>query len=188
MKQENHREAIFAGGCFWCVEADFEKLKGVIKAISGYASSKKSSEKSKEEPIYEEVSTGDTNYVEAVKVIYDPKIISYEKLVDYFWTHHNPLDPEGQFADRGPQYKPMIFYSTQKEKEYIEKSKKELENSSDIFKCKIATQISPLGKFYPAEEYHQEYYKKNPIHYKLYRSGSGRDSFLKEINKEENHN
>jgi len=178
---QNYKEAVFAGGCFWCIEADFEKLPGVIEAISGYASSKK--DVSKEEPTYEKVSTGNTNYVEAVKVIYDPKIISYEKLVDYFWTHHNPLDPEGQFADRGPQYRPMIFYSNQEEKEYAEKSKKELENSSNIFKGKIATQIVALGKFYPAEEYHQEYYKKNPVHYKLYRTGSGRDAFLKEVNK-----
>lgn len=168
---KNTRSAVFAGGCFWCTEADFEKTDGVIEVISGYTGGHVVN------PTYELVSSGSTGHVEAIKVIYDPERITYEQLLEVFWKHINPTDPGGQFVDRGSQYRSVIFYSDQKEKESAEKSKKNLAESGR-FSQPLATEILPLGKFYPAEDYHQDYYRKNPLRYRWYRSGSGRDSFL----------
>ncbi|RJP71548.1 MAG: peptide-methionine (S)-S-oxide reductase [Candidatus Abyssobacteria bacterium SURF_17] len=165
------RTATFAGGCFWCVEADFEKLPGVVGVVSGYAGGQK------ENPTYKEVSSGSTGHIETVQVHYDPSKVTYEELLDYFWKHINPTDGGGQFVDRGEQYRSVIFYSTEEEKQLAEKSKEELSKSGK-FQKPIATEILPLEKFYTAEEYHQDYYEKHPLKYGYYRRGSGRDQFL----------
>ena len=164
--------AVFAGGCFWCTESDFEKVDGVIEAISGYTGGQI------ENPTYKQVSAGGTGHIEAIKVIYDPSKISYDKLLDVLWRHIDPTDPGGQFADRGSQYQSAIFYTHEREKQIAEASRKRLMDSA-WFDKPIVTVIRPLGEFFPAEEYHQDYYKKNPLRYKWYRSGSGRDKFLK---------
>ena len=176
----NLSKATFAGGCFWCTEADFEKVPGVVKVISGYAGGKK------QNPTYEEVSSGTTGHVEAIQVYYDPTRITYEQLLDFFWKHIDPADGEGQFVDRGAQYRSVIFYHDEEQKRLAEKSKKVLQESGK-FKKPLVTEIVPFTNFYDAEEYHQDYYKKNPVKYKFYRHGSGRDQFLestwgKEIN------
>ena len=166
------KAAVFAGGCFWCTESDFEKAQGVIEVISGYTGG------SVINPDYKEVSGGGTGHVEAVKVIYNPEKITYEKLLDLFWHHVNPTDAGGQFVDRGSQYRSVIFYGNEDERLLAEITRKKLEASGQFDKP-IVTEILPLGKFYEAEDYHQDYYKKNPIRYKYYRSRSGRDKFLK---------
>jgi peptide methionine sulfoxide reductase msrA/msrB len=164
-------EAVFAGGCFWCTEADFEKVDGVIEVVSGYTGGKAAN------PTYEQVSAGGTGHLEAVKVVYDPSRTTYARLLNVFWRHVNPTDAGGQFVDRGPQYRSAVFYANEAERKAIEASKKELE-ARGLFDKPIATDILPLGTFYTAEEYHQDYYKKNPLRYRYYRSGSGRDQFL----------
>jgi peptide methionine sulfoxide reductase msrA/msrB len=164
--------AVFAGGCFWCTESDFEKVEGVIEVISGYAGGRVKN------PTYKQVSGGGTGHIEVVKVIYDPARISYEQLLDVLWQHVDPTDPGGQFVDRGAQYRSAVFYADKTEKRLAEQSKQRL-SASGRFSKPIATDILPLGEFYPAEDYHQDYYKKNPIRYKWYRHGSGRDQFLK---------
>jgi len=164
--------AVFAGGCFWCTESDYEKVDGVIEAISGYTGGKLAN------PTYKQVSAGGTGHIEVVKVIYDPSKISYEELLAVLWRHIDPTDGGGQFVDRGSQYQSAIFYAGEQEKSMAEASKKRLAESGKFDKP-IATLIAPLGKFYTAETYHQNYYKKNPLRYKWYRSGSGRDRFLK---------
>jgi peptide methionine sulfoxide reductase msrA/msrB len=169
---EKNASAVFAGGCFWCTESDFEKVDGVIDAISGYTGGHVKN------PTYKQVSSGVTGHLESVKVIYDPSKVSYEQLLDYFWRHVDPTDPGGQFVDRGSQYRSAIFYANETEKRLAEKSKQRLA-ASGPFDKPIATDILPLGEFYPAEDYHQNYYKKNPIRYHYYRYGSGRDQFLK---------
>lgn len=166
--------ATFAGGCFWCTEADFEKLPGVVKVVSGYTGGHK------EDPFYKEVSAGTTGHVEAIQVFYDPEKISYNELLDYFWRHIDPTDAGGQFVDRGSQYRSAIFYHNEEEKRLAEKSKEKLDNSGR-FKKPIVTEIIPFMKFYEAEEYHQDYYKKHPWKYKFYRNDSGRDKFFKEV-------
>lgn len=176
MAEENSitRKATFAGGCFWCSEADFEKLPGVLRVISGYAGGQK------ENPTYEEVTSGTTGHAEAVQVHYDPSKISYEKLLDRFWKHIDPTDSGGQFVDRGLQYRSVIFYHNEEQKRSAEKSKEAL-NKSKRFQKPIVTEISELTEFYEAEAYHQDYYSKNPLRYKFYRHGSGRDQFLKKV-------
>jgi peptide methionine sulfoxide reductase msrA/msrB len=170
--------ATFAGGCFWCTEADFEKMSGVVKVVSGYTGGKK------ENPSYEEVSSGTTGHIESVQVYYDPSKITYEELLDYFWNHIDPTDPGGQFVDRGSQYRSIIFYHDEEQKRLAEKSKEDL-SKSGRFDKPIVTAIIKFTKFYEAEEYHQDYYKKNPLRYKFYRYNSGRDQFLeKELGKE----
>jgi peptide methionine sulfoxide reductase msrA/msrB len=170
----NLREATFAGGCFWCTEADFEKLPGVVKVVSGYTGGQK------ENPSYQEVSSGTTGHVEAVQVYYDPKKVTYNELLDHFWRVIDPTDAGGQFVDRGQQYRSVIFYHDEEQKRLAEKSKEALEKSGR-FKKPIVTEIVKFTKFYEAEDYHQDYYKKNPLRYKFYRYGSGRDQFLKEV-------
>ncbi|MEE8349844.1 MAG: peptide-methionine (R)-S-oxide reductase MsrB [Acidobacteriota bacterium] len=166
--------ATFAGGCFWCVEADFEKITGVTEVISGYAGGEKAN------PTYEEVSSGRTRHVEAAQVLFDPAQVSYSELLEVFWTHVDPTDHGGQFVDRGPQYRTAIFYHNEEQRELAEKSKKSLANSG-IFDHSIVTPITPLQTFYKAEEYHQDYYKNHSIRYRLYRFNSGRDRFLDRV-------
>ena len=168
---ENTRSAVFAGGCFWCTESDFEKVDGVIEAVSGYTGGRM------ENPSYKQVSAGGTGHIEAVKVIYDPAKLSYRQLLDVLWRHIDPTDAGGQFVDRGDQYRSAIFYATDEEREIAEASKKALA-ASGRFDRPIVTEILPLGAFYDAEDYHQDYYKKNTLRYNWYRSGSGRDRFL----------
>jgi peptide methionine sulfoxide reductase msrA/msrB len=166
--------ATFAGGCFWCVEADFEKQPGVLKAVSGYTGGQK------ENPSYEEVCSGATGHVEAVQVYYDPSITSYEKLLEIFWRHIDPTDAGGQFADRGSQYRTAIFYHDEEQKKLAEKSKEAL-NKSGKFSKPVMTEILKFTRFYEAEDYHQDYYKKNSAHYQQYRYGSGREPFLQKL-------
>jgi peptide methionine sulfoxide reductase msrA/msrB len=164
--------AIFAGGCFWCVQADFEKAPGVVRVVAGYTGG------SDDNPTYASYAKG--GHVEAVQVFYDPSKITYEQLLDYFWKHIDPTDAGGQFVDRGPQYRSVIFYHDEEQRRLAEKSKEDLAKSGRFAKP-IVTEILPATKFYPAEEYHQDYYKKNPLRYKYYRYGSGRDQFLEKI-------
>lgn len=168
------QKATFAGGCFWCVESDFEKLPGVVKVISGYTGG------NKENPSYEEVSSGTTGHVEAVQVYYDPSELTYAELLDYFWRHIDPTDGGGQFVDRGSQYRSVIFYHDEEQKKLAEKSKEDL-GKSGKFNKPIVTEIMKFSKFYEAEEYHQDYYRKNPLRYKFYRYNSGRDQFLEKV-------
>lgn len=165
-------KATFAGGCFWCMETPFEKIDGVKVVISGYTGGQKKN------PTYEEVSAGVTGHLEAVEVTYDPAKVSYEKLLDLFWRQIDPTDPNGQFVDRGTQYRSAIFYHSAGQKAAAEKSKEAL-GKSGRFKKPVVTEILPAAVFYQAEDYHQDYYKKNPIRYKFYRFNSGRDQFLK---------
>ena len=167
-------KATFAGGCFWCMEPPFEKLEGVRSVTSGYTGGKEKA------PSYGEVSSGRTGHVEAVQVEYDPGQISYEYLLKVFWRQIDPTDDGGQFADRGKQYRTAIFVRTRAERELAEASKRELDKSG-IFKEPIVTEIRWAQPFYAAEAYHQDYYKKNPSHYKRYRVGSGREGFLKAV-------
>jgi peptide methionine sulfoxide reductase msrA/msrB len=167
-------KATFAGGCFWCMEPPFEKLDGVKEVISGYTGGHK------ENPTYEEVSSGTTGHVEAVEVIFDPSKVSYEQLLDVFWKQVNPTDDGGQFVDRGSSYVTGIFTHTEEQRRLAEESKKRLDRSGRYDKP-IVTPIRPAGPFYRAEEYHQDYYKKNPIRYKFYRYNSGRDRYLERV-------
>jgi peptide methionine sulfoxide reductase msrA/msrB len=164
--------ATLAGGCFWCVETDFEKVPGVIKVVSGYAGGKG------ENPTYESYAA--MGYIEAVQIYYDPKAVTYDQLLNYFWRHIDPTDGGGQFVDRGPQYRSAIFYQDDEQKQFAEKSKQALEKSGKLGKP-IATDLIKLTKFYPAEEYHQNYHTKNPLRYNYYRHGSGRDKTVKKL-------
>jgi peptide methionine sulfoxide reductase msrA/msrB len=177
-QQEGLNTATFAGGCFWCVEADFEKVAGVIEVISGYTGGEKP------DPSYEEVSTGGTGHLEAVQVTYDPRKVSYDALLQVFWRHVDPTDPDGQFVDRGQQYRTAIFYHDEEQRNLAEKSRAQLE-SSGRFSKPIATEILPLSRFYRAEDYHQDYYETHAIRYKFYRWKSGRDQFLENVWSEE---
>ena len=168
---ENARSAVFAGGCFWCTESDFEKIDGVIEAVSGYTGGRV------DNPTYKQVSAGGTGHLEAIKVVYDPEKVSYDQLLDVFWRHVDPTDAGGQFVDRGDQYRSAIFYATDEERQIAETSKQALA-ASGRFDRPVVTDILPLGSFFDAEDYHQDYYKKNPLRYNWYRSGSGRDKFL----------
>jgi len=165
--------AIFAGGCFWCVEADFDKLPGVLATESGYIGGRVNN------PTYDQVSRGGTGHAEAVRIAYDPKKITYEQLLDYFWRHIDPTVKDRQFCDSGDQYRSAIFYHGAVQKLAAEASKTRLEKSGRF--PRIHTEVVPAGAFYPAEEYHQDYYRKNPIRYKYYRTGCGRDARVSEI-------
>lgn len=165
--------AIFAGGCFWCTESDFEKVPGVISAESGYTAGKTAN------PTYEQVSNGGTGHTEAVRVIYDPKKVTYEALLEYFWKTIDPTVKDEQFCDRGSQYRSAIFYDNQEQKLLIEASRAALLKSGQV--KVIHTEIAPRTMFYVAEDYHQDYYKKNPIRYKYYRTNCGRDARLAQI-------
>ena len=165
--------AIFAGGCFWCTEADFEKLTGVVMAESGYIGGHLKN------PTYEQVSQGFTGHAEAVRVTYNPKLVNYEKLLDYFWRHIDPTDKDQQFCDVGNQYRSAIFHQDETQKKAAEASKEALLRNGKFIK--IYTEIVPASRFYLAEEYHQDYYKKNPIRYKYYRNGCGRDARVNKV-------
>jgi peptide-methionine (S)-S-oxide reductase len=165
-------KATFAGGCFWCMEPPYDELDGVISTISGYAGGKTKN------PTYEEVSRGTTGHTEVVQVTYDPKKITYEKLLDVFWRNIDPLTPNRQFCDVGSQYRSAIFYHDENQKRLAEESKKAL---SKRFKEPIVTEIVAYTEFYPAEDYHQDYYTKNPLRYKYYRYNCGRDQRLEAL-------
>ena len=164
--------ATFAGGCFWCMEPPFDELDGVISTTSGYIAG------TTKNPTYEQVSTGTTGHTEALQVVYDPKKITYEKLLDVFWRNIDPLAANGQFCDLGSQYRSGIFYHDGNQKSAAEKSKKSIQTR---FKQPVATEITAATVFYPAEDYHQDYYKKNPLRYKLYSHGCGRAQRLEEV-------
>jgi peptide methionine sulfoxide reductase msrA/msrB len=167
-------KATFAGGCFWCMEPPFEEIDGVVEVISGYSGGKEKN------PTYEQVASGKTGHAEAVQITYDPSKVSYEKLLEVFWRQIDPTDNGGQFADRGPQYRISIFYHNDEQKSLAEKSKETLTKSGK-FKKPIVTEIHPYTRFYPAEDYHQDFYKKNSSRYKSYKHYSGRDPYLKKV-------
>jgi peptide-methionine (S)-S-oxide reductase len=166
--------ATFAGGCFWCMEGPFDRVPGVLSTTSGYTGG------TVKRPSYEQVSSGTTGHAEAVDVVYDPSKVTYEQLLDVFWHNVDPLDGGGQFCDRGNQYRTAIFYHDGEQQRLAEASKQALEASGKL-KKKIVTEIVPAGEFYAAEEYHQEYYIRNPIRYKYYRFNCGRDDRLKQL-------
>lgn len=169
---EDLQVATVAGGCFWCMEPPFEKLEGVDSVISGFSGG------TEENPTYDQVAAGKTSHTEAVQIYFDSSKVSFEKILQVFWRNIDPTDSKGQFVDRGPQYRPAIFYRSLEEKKIAEKTQKEI---SHHFKKPIRVEIVPFQEFFPAEETHQDFYKKNPDHYHRYRSGSGRDSFLEKI-------
>lgn len=169
---EHHKTAVFAGGCFWCIESDLKTLDGVVSVYSGYSGGKI------ENPSYEMVSSGTTGHLEAVEVTYDPEKISYETLLEHFWQNVDPLDEGGQFCDRGEQYRAAIFYADDAEKAAAEKSR---DNVAAVLGEEVKTLLLERRPFYRAEEYHQGYAKKNPIRYKYYRQSCGRDRRVKEI-------
>jgi methionine-S-sulfoxide reductase len=176
--QQQYKTATFAGGCFWCMEYPFEKEDGVISVVSGYTGGHR------ENPTYQEVCAGGTGHLEAVQITYDPERIGYDELLDIFWMQIDPTDAGGQFVDRGQQYATAIFYHDEEQKRAAEKSRRELDESG-TYDDPVVTPIRPAEKFYRAEDYHQDFYKKNPLHYKRYRKGSGRDRFLEEVRKGE---
>jgi len=166
--------ATLAGGCFWCMEPPFDKLEGVISTTSGYTGGHTKN------PSYKQTSSGKTGHTEAIQIVYDPRMVSYEKLLDVFWHNIDPTTPDRQFCDRGNQYRSEIFYHNEKQKHQAEASKAAL-NKSKPFKAPIVTQVTQATTFYTAEDYHQDYYKKNPIRYRYYRYGCGRDKRLEQL-------
>lgn len=171
--QRNIKVATFAGGCFWCMEFPFDKVNGVIQTISGYAGG------TEESPTYEQVSGNQTSHVEAVQVTYDEDVVSYQALLDIFWVNIDPFDNKGQFCDKGAQYRAKIFTHDSQQQQLAFHSKRQIEQK---FKGQtVVTEVKPFTTFYPAEDYHQNYYKNNPIRYKIYRFGCGRDKRLKSI-------
>lgn len=171
---QNYQKATFAGGCFWCMEPPYDDLEGIISTTVGYTGGEKPN------PTYEEVSTGRTGHAEAVEIVFDSTKIGYWDLLQVFWRNIDPTDPYGQFADKGSQYRTAIFYHDEKQKELAEKSKRELE-ASGKFDSPIVTEIVPAAEFYPAEEYHQDFYKNHPLRYNSYKIGSGRAGYLKKM-------
>jgi peptide-methionine (S)-S-oxide reductase len=169
---EGQAAAVFAGGCFWCMEGPFDALDGVLSTTSGYTGG------SVPDPSYDEVSAGTTGHVEAVRVVYDPKRVDYAKLLDVFWRNVDPLDAGGQFCDRGSQYASAIFVADAAERKAAEESKEKL---AARFGTTIATEIRGAGPFFAAEAYHQDYYRKNPFRYRYYRGGCGRDARLEKV-------
>ena len=172
LNADENKKAYFAGGCFWCMEESFDQVKGVISTVSGYSGGHLKN------PTYQDVIYKDTGHVEAIEVIYDPKIVNYEKLLDIYWKNIDPFDSAGQFCDKGKSYRSVIFFQTQLEKETIEKSFKKLEK---IFNNKIVTLVWKFEKFYPAEDYHKDYYEKNFIRYLMYKKSCKREETLKKI-------
>lgn len=170
----DQEQAIFAGGCFWCIESDFEKLGGVTSAVSGYIGGREAN------PSYQQVASGKTGHTEAVKIAFDSSIIGYQQLLEHFWVNIDPLDGDGQFCDRGAQYRSEIFYLNQSQQLAAQRSLNELAASTDL-PGDIQTAITAATEFYIAEEYHQDYYKKNPTRYNYYRWRCGRDSRLKQL-------
>lgn len=169
---QNLEKAVFAAGCFWCIEPTYDNLDGVLETIVGYTGG------DTKNPTYKEVGTGKTGHTEAILVIYDPKKVSYAKLLEQFWLNVDPFDGGGQFVDRGPMYRPGIFYFDEAQKQLAEKTAKEVAAKHDQ---PVAVEITEFTGFWPAEDYHQDYYTKNPLRYKYYRYGSGRDKRLNAI-------
>ncbi len=167
-------KATFAGGCFWCMEPPFDKLEGVVSTTSGYTGGRKS------EPTYREVVAGGTGHAEAVQVLYDPKQITYAELLEVFWRNIDPTTPNRQFCDRGHQYRTAVFYHDPDQKRLAAESKQRIESSKKLDRP-IVTELTEASAFWPAEEYHQDYYKKKPVRYKFYRHRCGRDQRLKEL-------
>jgi methionine-S-sulfoxide reductase len=167
-------KAVFAGGCFWCMQPAFDRLEGVISTVVGYTGG------TVENPTYEQVCSGKSGHTEAIEIVFDPEKISFRELVETFWKNINPIQPNGQFADRGSQYRTVIFYHNEDQRRMAEISKRELEESGK-FGSSIETEVQPAGRFYEAETYHQEYYLKEPMRYTLYKIGSGRESFLEKV-------
>jgi peptide-methionine (S)-S-oxide reductase len=174
MPRDGHALATFAGGCFWCMEPPYDKLDGVLATTSGYTGGDKA------DPTYQEVSAGGTGHAEAVQVTYDPTKVSYEQLLEVFWRNVDPLDAGGQFCDRGDQYRTAIFAHGDEQRQLAEQSKQALVDSGR-FEQPIVTEVEEAGAFYPAEDYHQDYYQKNPLRYKFYRWNCGRDQRLAEL-------
>jgi len=166
------KEAVFAGGCFWCMESSFDKVSGVVATTSGYTGGHLA------KPSYEAVSSGTSGHYEAIRISYDPAMVSYEDLLRVFWKNVDPFDDGGQFCDRGPQYRAAIFAADDEERVAAKKSAREVETSKGQ---QVMTMILPRGEFFPAEEYHQDYYQRNPIRYHYYRTGCGRDRRLNQI-------
>lgn len=171
--QEKTERAIFAGGCFWCVEADFDKVPGLISATSGYTGGTVAN------PTYQQVSSGNTGHAEAVEVVYDPAKVSYAKLLDYFWHHVDPLVKDQQFCDHGDEYRTVIFTFNDEQKKLAEETKKQVE--AKFAPRTVYTQVVAAGPFYKAEDYHQKYYKKNEARYKFYRWNCGRDQRIEQL-------
>ena len=167
-----YKSAVFAGGCFWCLEKPFDELPGVIQTESGYTGG------AVVNPTYEQVSSGTTGHVEALRVFYDPAKTSYEELLHVFWRNIDPTDGGGQFCDRGPQYRSAVFFEDDTEKDAAHRTIAELEKSMGL---SVATEVLKRSEFYPAEEYHQDYYRKNPLRYHFYRQGCGRDRRLRQV-------
>jgi peptide-methionine (S)-S-oxide reductase len=172
--EEGLATAILAGGCFWCMEPPYDRLEGVVSTTSGYTGG------DVENPSYEEVSAGSTGHTEAVKVVYDPTKVGYAELLNVFWHNIDPLTPNAQFCDHGSQYRSAIFYMGEDQERLAKESKEKLATSG-WFDQPIVTEIEPASEFYPAEDYHQDYYEKNPIRYKFYRYACGRDQRLEEV-------
>ncbi len=167
-------KAVFAGGCFWCMQNPYDELKGVVSTAVGYTGG------NKDNPTYEEVCSGNTGHAEAIEVLYDPSQISYAELLNVFWRNIDPTTLNRQFADAGTQYRTAIFYHNEEQKQSAESSKQEMESSGN-YNDPIVTEITPASTFYKAEEYHQKYYEKCPLKYKMYKSGSGREQYLEEM-------
>jgi peptide methionine sulfoxide reductase msrA/msrB len=174
MAAAQYEQATFAGGCFWCMVHPFDQLEGVVETVSGYTDG------TADNPTYQQVCSGNTGHTEAIQITYNPSEITYQTLLDKFWRQINPTDAGGQFVDRGSQYRTGIYYHNEEQRKLAEKSKKEL-NTSEKYARPVITEIKKAGKFFKAEEYHQGYYKKSPVHYKTYRRHSGRDAFLGKI-------
>jgi len=173
-EMDNTEKAIFAGGCFWCMESPFEKLDGVHSVVSGYTGGEEL------DPTYQEVASGATGHAEAIEIIYDSSVVTYAELLEVFWRQINPTTPGRQFVDVGEQYRSEIFYQGEEQKSLAEASKAKL-NDSGRYDSPIVTEITPATTFYPAEDYHQDYYKTQPLQYKFYRFNSGRDQYLKKV-------
>lgn len=171
-EQTTQARAIFAGGCFWCMEPPFDKLGGVISTTSGYIGGHQ------KDPTYKQVSAGSTGHTEAVEIVYDPKKISYKKLLEVFWLNIDPLNARGQFCDFGTQYRTGIFYTSEEQRKLAEQSREKI--SAQLNKL-VVTEVTAASKFYPAEAYHQDYYQVNPVRYNYYRWSCGRDQRLKEL-------
>ena len=180
MPKPTLKEATFAGGCFWCMDSEFAELDGIVSTTVGYTGGPAKN------PSYEEVSSGKTGHAEAIQIVYDPAKVSYEKLLEIFWTNIDPTQLDGQFADIGSQYRTEIFYHDEEQRQLAEASKTKLEQSGK-FKGPIVTEITAASVFYPAEEHHQKYYRKNPAHYQMYSIGSGRKPFVKKMWPEKSH-
>jgi peptide-methionine (S)-S-oxide reductase len=170
---EQRAVATFAGGCFWCVEADFDKVEGVISTTSGYTGGKEAN------PSYGQVSSGRTGHTEAVEIVYDPAKVSYEKLLDVFWRNHDPLAKDRQFCDKGAQYRAGIFFHNDEQRKLAEATRKKV--AAKFAPRQVHTEVTAASEFYAAEDYHQDYYTKNPLRYRFYRHNCGRDQRLEDL-------